>query len=149
MLEHVPRREYGRYFRVIASAFTPRGIGLVHAIGYHAPRNAHDPFIQKHIFPASGQPKLSEIARHLERNRLAILGVENIVRHYGYTAMRWLERFRQNQDRLDPVKYDLRFRRMWEYYLSCGIAAAFVSDAAVYQVLFTNDPMLEIPLARV
>jgi hypothetical protein len=38
---------------------------------------------------------------------------------------------------------------MWEYYLSCGIAASAVSDAAVYQVLFTNDPTIDLPLARV
>ena len=48
-----------------------------------------------------------------------------------------------------PHKYDTRFRRMWEYYLSCGIAAAAVSDSAVYQILFTNDATLELPLARV
>ena len=78
-----------------------------------------------------------------------ILDVENIVRHYGYTVRRWLERFHQNAGCLDPVKYDARFRRMWEYYLSCGIAAAAVSDAAVYQVLFTNDSSIDMPLARV
>ena len=98
---------------------------------------------------ASNQPRLSEIAGGLERNRLPILDVENIVRHYGYTVSRWLERFQENAARLDGSKYDARFKRMWEYYLSCGIAAAAVSDAAVYQVLFTNDPTIDLPLARV
>jgi cyclopropane-fatty-acyl-phospholipid synthase len=77
------------------------------------------------------------------------LDVENIVRHYGHTVTRWLERFQENVGHLDPAKYDARFKRMWEYYLSCGIAAAAVSDAAVYQVLFTNDPTIDLPLARV
>ena len=44
-------------------------------------------------FPGSNQPRLSEIARHLEANRLLTLDVENIVRHYGFTVSRWLERF--------------------------------------------------------
>jgi cyclopropane-fatty-acyl-phospholipid synthase len=70
-------------------------------------------------------------------------------RHYGFTVARWLERFRANGGSLDFVKYDARFRRMWEYYLSCGIAAAAVADSAVYQILFTNDATLELPLARV
>jgi len=121
----------------------------VHAIGCNAPSNDHDPFIQTYIFPGSNQPRLSEIAGGLERNRLPILDVENIVRHYGYTVSRWLERFQENAARLDGSKYDARFKRMWEYYLSCGIAAAAVSDAAVYQVLFTNDPTIDLPLARV
>ena len=45
--------------------------------------------------------------------------------------------------------YDDRFVRMWEYYLGCGIAAAFASDSALFQVLFTNDLAAEIPLCRV
>jgi cyclopropane-fatty-acyl-phospholipid synthase len=149
MLEHVPRRLHGRYFECIARCLGPGGVGLVHAIGCNAPHNDHDPFIQTYIFPGSNQPRLSEIAAGLERNRLLILDVENIVRHYGYTVSRWLECFRQNAAYLDPVKYDARFKRMWEYYLSCGIAASAVSDAAVYQVLFTNDPTIDLPLARV
>ncbi|HXW06831.1 MAG TPA: class I SAM-dependent methyltransferase [Vicinamibacterales bacterium] len=149
MLEHVAPRDHGRYFRTIAARLAPGGLGLVHAIGCNAPRNVHDPFTQTYIFPGSHQPRLSQIAARLEANRLAVLDVENIVRHYGCTVARWLERFRENAGRLDPVKYDGRFRRMWEYYLSCGIAAAAVSDSAVYQVLFTNDCTLELPLARV
>lgn len=149
MLEHVPPRRYAAYFRAVAERLGPRGIGLVHSIGCSAPRNVHDPFIQTYVFPDSHQPKLSDIARHLEANRLAILDVENIVRHYGYTVAQWLKRFQANQAMLDPVKYDTRFRRMWEYYLSCGIAAASASDSAVYQVLFTNDCTLDLPLARV
>jgi cyclopropane-fatty-acyl-phospholipid synthase len=149
MLEHVPPRDYDRYFRTIAARLAPGGIGLVHAIGCNAPRNVHDPFTQTYIFPGSHQPRLSDIVSRLEANRLPILDVENIVRHYGYTTRRWMERFRENAERLDPVKYDGRFRRMWEYYLSCGIAASAVSDAAVYQVLFTNDCTLDLPLARV
>jgi cyclopropane-fatty-acyl-phospholipid synthase len=109
----------------------------------------HDPFFQKYIFPNSNQPKLSEITDGLERHRLAILDVENMIRHYGFTVMRWLERFQRNRGKLHPERYDDRFVRMWEYYLGCGIAAAFASDAALYQVLFTNDLSVEIPLHRV
>jgi cyclopropane-fatty-acyl-phospholipid synthase len=149
MLEHVPPRRYAAYFGAIAKHLEPRGLGLVHAIGCNAPRNVHDPFTQAYVFPDSHQPRLSDIARHLETNRLPILDVENIVRHYGYTVAHWLRRFQANQATLDPVKYDARFRRMWEYYLSCGIAAAAASESAVYQVLFTNDCTLDLPLARV
>jgi hypothetical protein len=30
-----------------------------------------------------------------------------------YTALRWLERFQDNQDGLDAARYDRIFRRMW------------------------------------
>ena len=149
MMEHVPRREYGRYFRKIARVLRRGGLGLVHTLGANAPKNVHDPFFQKYIFPNSNQPKLSEITAGLEKERLAILDVENMIRHYGYTVMRWQEAFQRNQRRLDSQRYDDRFVRMWEYYLGCGIAAAFASDSALFQVLFTNDLAAEIPLCRV
>ncbi len=149
MLEHVPRGEYDTYFHVIARALHPRGMGLVHAIGCSQARNEHDPFIQKYIFPDSNQPRLSEITDRLEHRGLAILDVENIVRHYAYTVLGWLKRFQENRSTLDTTRYDAVFQRMWEYYLSCGIAAARASDAAVYQVLFQNDRAADIPLVRV
>jgi cyclopropane-fatty-acyl-phospholipid synthase len=148
MLEHVPRRRYGAYFRAIACSLVPDGLGLVHAIGCNAARNRHDPFIQRYVFPGSNQPRLSEIARGLERAGLAALDVENIAEHYAYTILGWLERFRANREHL-ARRYDETFLRMWEYYLHCGIAAGFASDGAVYQTLFAADPSVRPPLARV
>jgi cyclopropane-fatty-acyl-phospholipid synthase len=149
MMEHVPSSEYDTYFRKIAEALKPGGIGLVHTIGCASSVNEHDPFIQKYIFPGSNQPRLSEIARCMEKRGLAILDVENIIRHYSHTVLSWLARFQENHSALDSKRYDAAFRRMWEYYLSCAIAAARASDAAVYQVLFHNERAAEIPLRRV
>jgi cyclopropane-fatty-acyl-phospholipid synthase len=149
MMEHVPRAEYDRYISTVARALTNNGVGLVHTLGANAAKNRHDPFFQKYIFPNSNQPRLSEITGKLEKHGLAILDVENMIRHYGYTVKRWQERFQQNRDKLDPAKYDDRFVRMWEYYLGCGVAAALASDSALYQVLFTKDYTAPIPLHRV
>ena len=149
MLEHVPHTAYKSYFKLIADCLHPDGLGLVHCIGANSYVNEHDPFIQKYIFPGSNQPRLSEMARECERNRLPILDVENIVRHYGFTVERWLENFHANFHTLPQDKYDARFKRMWEYYFRCGIAGARASDAAVYQVLFAKDYAMDLPLARV
>jgi len=149
MLEHLPRKEYGRYFERISAALGRDGVGLVHVIGCTARRNVHDPFIQKYVFPGSGQVRLSEMAVQCERQGLAIRDVENLCRHYGWTAKRWLERFRANAKGLDPGRYDERFRRMWEYYLHCSIAAGFASDSALFQVLFMKDHSGPMPLQRI
>jgi cyclopropane-fatty-acyl-phospholipid synthase len=149
MMEHVPRREYRAYFDVIKSVLVPGGMGLVHAIGCNGPRNHHDPFIQKYVFPGSGQPKLSEMADELEQHRLAILDVENIGRHYEPTLRGWLKNFRVGTPKLAAAGYDATFLRMWEYYLACSIALAAVSNtSAVYHVLFTNG-VAPLPLYRV
>jgi cyclopropane-fatty-acyl-phospholipid synthase len=122
---------------------------LVHTIGCNGPSNEHDPFIQKYIFPDSNQPRLSEISVHAERAGLVLWDVENMIRHYGFTARHWLARFRANRHALDASKYDARFKRMWEYYLACAWAATQASDGALYQVLFTNDRAAPMPLHRV
>ena len=76
---------------VIARTVNPGGIGLVHTIGCSEARNEHDLFIQKYIFRVLNQPRLSEIAASMERQGLAILDVENIVRDYSYTVLGWLK----------------------------------------------------------
>ncbi|MGI9333777.1 MAG: class I SAM-dependent methyltransferase, partial [Gammaproteobacteria bacterium] len=121
----------------------------VHAIGTNAAKNEHDPFTQKYIFPGSTTPKLSVLAKHIEARNMAIVDVENVVRHYALTVRRWLEAFRANATTLDVERYDERFRRMWEYYLSCGIAVALAGDLAVYQVLFTKDYYADLAYRRI
>jgi cyclopropane-fatty-acyl-phospholipid synthase len=148
MLEHVPRRDYGDYFRCIAGHLKPDGLGLVHTIGCNGAHNRHDPFIQKYIFPNSNQPRLSEIAGGLERSGLAILDVENIAIHYAHTARHWLARFRAARARLSQ-RYDEPLLRMWEYFFHCAIAASYASDSAVYQTLFSADRTARLPLKRV
>jgi cyclopropane-fatty-acyl-phospholipid synthase len=149
MFEHVPRNEYRQYFKKVADVLEPDGMGLIQTIGFGGRKYRRDPFIQQYLFPGSRQPRLSELSRCLERNGLMILDVENLVRHYALTARRWRENFHINQGRLDPERYDDRFRRMWDYYLTCGIAAATASDSAVYQVLFARDYTTPIPLQRI
>lgn len=149
MLEHVPPREVPAYFRKIKSVLLPQGWALVQAIGLNAAKNQHDPFIQKYIFPGSDTPRLSVLARNIEANDLAIIDVENIARHYAVTCRRWLESFRRNRDALEPSRYDASFKRMWEYYLCCGVAVAVAGNLSVYQVLFTNDYHSAYPFQRV
>ncbi len=78
-----------------------------------------------------------------------VLDVENMVRHYAATLKKWRDRFRENYHTLDQEKYNEPFRRMWEYYLGCGIAATLVADPALYQVLVTPDRAAHIPYQRV
>lgn len=149
MMEHLTRPDYKTYAQNISGALNENGIGLIHTIGCNTSKNHHDPFIQKYVFPGSGQPKLSEISRYLENEKLAILDVENIVRHYAHTGLEWFNRFKLNQSTLDSNKYDDRFCRMWEYYLSCVVAGGAASDSAVYHVLFGKSARTDFPLKRI
>jgi len=148
MMEHVPRSEYETYFREIARALTPGGIGLVHTIGCTAAVNRHDPFIQKYISRLEPTPTIRDNRVHGE-TWFGGIGCGEHRSPLLLHLLGWLARFQQKRSTLDPNRYDAVFQRMWEYYLSCGIAAAGASDAAVYQVLFHNDRSGDIPLKRV
>lgn len=149
MMEHLRNDEYPVCVDRVAECLTPRGRGLFHFIGSNGPENPSDPFVQKYLFPGAHWPCLSVLVRELERNRLAILDVENLVRHYTITLRKWLERFRETYDTLDHEKYDESFRRMWEYYLGAAAAASLVSHVGLFQILFTADPSAPMPYQRV
>ena len=149
MMEHLTDAEYPVVVETIARSLTPQGRGLIHFIGYGGPKNHSDPFTQKYIFPGAQWPKLSQLSHELERNALGILDVENLVRHYALTLSAWLDKFRHAYPSLDQKRYDGSFKRMWEYYLACGIASALYSQAALYQILFHKDYAETIPYQRV
>ncbi|HUA03954.1 MAG TPA: class I SAM-dependent methyltransferase [Solirubrobacteraceae bacterium] len=150
LLEHLSPSEYGEFFRKVAASLKPGSLGLVHAIGTSRPgRSRHDAFIQKYVFPSSHQIRLPALITAMEKSGFALLDVENMIRHYAVTALRWLERFRAEGHSLDPARYDETFHRMWEYWLAAGVAAARASDGALYQVLFHNDRAAPIPFVRV
>lgn len=149
MFEHVLSRDHADYFATFKRLMGTGAFGLLHAIGCITPRNRPDPFIQKYIFPGSAQTPLSTLVRRFERAELAILDVENVVRHYHHTTRRWLEAYRNNRPRLARARYDERFQRMWELYLAAGVAATMYSDGSVWQVVVTNDYRRPLPLHRI
>jgi cyclopropane-fatty-acyl-phospholipid synthase len=149
MFEHLKLSDYPVFFGNIKKVLTEDGMGLVHCIGCATEDNPRDAFTQKYIFPGSRTPTLSEMASHIEHCDMPIHDVENIVRHYAPTARRWLENFQRNYPKLDHKKYDERFKRLWEYFLSCSAAAATASTGSLWQVLFANSHKIDIPFQRV
>jgi cyclopropane-fatty-acyl-phospholipid synthase len=149
MLEHFQVREYPRIVAHVRELLVPDGLALFHFMGCGYERNTRDPFTQKYLFPGSNQPTLGQIAVACERAELAVLDVENLIRHYAITARRWLERFLAARPGLDARRYDARFQRMWEYYLSLGVAASSATDGALYQVLVQNGYAAPRPFQRV
>lgn len=150
MLEHVPRNEYKTYFKLIEKMLTPTGAALIHAVGCNTKKNIHDPFTQKYIFPNSNQPRLSEITKYIEKNEMAIIDVENIIRHYRPTSHFWLKNFLKHKEEIrKKANYSKEFLRCWEYYLNCCVSAARYSDSAVYQVLLHKSHLKHINYERI
>jgi cyclopropane-fatty-acyl-phospholipid synthase len=149
MFEHLYPHEHAAYFSRINMLLGPDGIGLLHFMGCTTDKNDPDPFVQTYIYPGSTHPQLSLALKGLERNKLAVLDVENIARHYHPTAQYWNDRFHAAKHRLDPAQYDARFIRMFEYLMAVYMAGCTALVSGVFQVLYTKNFRKNLPWHRV
>jgi cyclopropane-fatty-acyl-phospholipid synthase len=149
MYEHLYHHEHPAMFRRINEMLRDDGMGLVHFMGCTSDKNDPDPFTQKYIFPGSTHPPLSTAVVQLEKQKLAVLDVENIGRHYRPTAQYWYDNFQANKHKLDGAKYDARFVRMYEYLMAIYVAGTTSLVSGLFQVLFTKNFRKNLPTYRV
>jgi cyclopropane-fatty-acyl-phospholipid synthase len=141
-LEHAGRDGIPDLIQAHARSLKPGGLGLIHFIG-HVGHFETDYFIRKYIFPGGWIPSLADVIVEMERAGLEVLDVENLRRHYALTLDVWAERFDRHWEairRLDPQKFDERFRRIWRTYLY-GCAEMFRSAAGhthLFQIVFSK-----------
>jgi cyclopropane-fatty-acyl-phospholipid synthase len=153
MLEHVGLAHYGRFFGMVRRCLAPDGVALIHTIGRSDGPGHTARWLQKYIFPGGYSPALSELAPHFERAGLILTDLEVLRLHYARTIRLWRERFGRNRDVIASI-YDMRFCRMFEFYL-CAVELAFRHQGHVNFQLqfsravaipdFTRDYMLAAP----
>ncbi len=86
-------------------------------------------FIQKHIFPGGFLPSITEIANRTQKHTdLVINGIQDIGLDYALTLQHWRQRFLLSWQRIKPLGYDEKFKRLWLYYL-CYCEGAFLERA--------------------
>jgi len=115
MFEHVGRKNYDRFFRVVRGCLKDDGLLLLHTIGGLRSVNRTDPWIERYIFPDSMLPSTAQISRAVE-GKFVIEDWHNFGPDYDPTLMCWAENFEEHWPELKH-RYDERFFRMWRYYL--------------------------------
>ena len=138
MFEHVGRKFYKKFFSQVNKLLKNDGIALIHTIGsVNPPRDPH-PWITKYIFPGGYTPSMSEVTGPIEKSGLAVSDVEVLRMHYSYTLRHWKQNFLNNREKV-LEKFDEKFFRMWEFYLtSCEMAFKW-GDQVVYQLQLIKD----------
>ena len=151
-LEHAGRDGLADLIQAHARSLKPGGLGLIHFIG-HVGHFETDYFIRKYIFPGGWIPSLADAIVEMERAGLEVLDVENLRRHYALTLDVWAERFDRHWEairRLDPQKFDERFRRIWRTYLY-GCAEMFRAPNGrthLFQIVFSKGITTSYPMTR-
>jgi cyclopropane-fatty-acyl-phospholipid synthase len=147
MFEHVGLAHYDEFFSKCQELLKPDGVMLLHTIGkLGAGNSAPDPFTDKYIFPGYYLPSLSEMSAATQRIRLITSDVEILRLHYAYTLREWLRRFTAAREKMVKL-YDERFFRMWEFYLSGGIALFESGSGCNFQVQYIRERSA-VPITR-
>jgi cyclopropane-fatty-acyl-phospholipid synthase len=133
MFEHVGKRNYRTYMKVMHNCLRPQGRFLLHCIGSPHSMNHTDPWIEKYIFPNSMIPSQRQITRAID-GLFQIVGWQSIGQHYERTLLAWKQNFENNLHQL-PRYQSERFLRMWRYYLGASAAAFRARKLDVWQVL--------------
>jgi cyclopropane-fatty-acyl-phospholipid synthase len=133
MFEHVGVGFYDRFFRRAAEILKDDGVFLLHTIGRSGSPSVTNPWIAKYIFPGGYIPALSEVLPAIQRARLVATDVEILQLHYAETLKAWRDRFLAHREDVERL-YDLRFVRMWEFYLASSEMAFRESDMVVFQI---------------
>lgn len=119
MFEHVGPKNYVAYFDTVGQLMEDQGLFLLHSIGIDTSSPGMDPWINKYIFPNGKLPSAKQLSSTLE-GRFLIEDWHNFGPDYDRTLMAWWKNFDSTWPQLE-AKYDLRFYRMWKYYLmSCA-----------------------------
>lgn len=119
MFEHVGHKNYQVFMEVANRCLKDDGLFLLHTIGKNANHSVSDPWLDKYIFPNGELPTFNQLGEAFEHHFI-VEDFHNFGSDYDKTLLAWYDNFikawPQFSDRLD-----IRFYRMWRYYLlSCA-----------------------------
>jgi len=123
MIEAVGKEYLPSYFETIQRSLKPGAKAVIQAITIPDERyadysNSCD-WIQKHIFPGGHLPSIGAIRKCVNRaGDMAVQSAEGFGKDYAETLARWAKAFNRNWRKIEPLGFDERFNRKWNYYLS-------------------------------
>ncbi len=133
MFEAVGEEHWPTYFQVVRERLTPGGSAGLQIITiddarFDEYRSTAD-FIQLYIFPGGMLPSPSALRSAVTKQGLGFETVNTFAKSYAETLRRWREGFDARWPSIQPLGFDERFKRMWDYYLaSCegGFRAGYI-----------------------
>lgn len=143
MFEAVGERYWDAYFSTLAKCLTPMGRAVIQTIVIRDPlferyRRGTD-FIQRYIFPGGMLPSANVFESCAHRHGLRVIDRFHFGQDYGRTLAEWLKRFDAQRSAIDALGFDVRFQRMWRFYLAYCEAGFAEGDVDVIQFTLAPD----------
>ena len=122
MFEAVGQAYWPTYFNAVSSLLKSGGRAALQAItiddeAFDEYRREPD-FIQRYIFPGGMLPSMPRLERPVADAGLKLVDEAGFGPHYARTLAEWRDRFQDAWPQLATGRFDIRFKRMWELYLS-------------------------------
>jgi cyclopropane-fatty-acyl-phospholipid synthase len=121
MLEAVGEAYWPVFFSKLKEKLRPQGVAVLQVItiknDYFAFYRRHPDYIQKYVFPGGMLPTPEIIGRETAQAGLRLDHSELFGDSYAKTIAEWSRRFQKAWPTIEALGFDLRFKRMWEYYL--------------------------------
>lgn len=138
MFEAVGEKYWPSYFDAVRDRLKPGATATIQVITipdtlFPTYRKTVD-FIQKYIFPGGMLPSPEALRREIERADLAYVGSLEFGESYSETLRRWRGAFDRAWPTIEPLGFDPRFKRMWDFYLTSCAAAFRTGTTDVAQV---------------
>ncbi len=142
MFEAVGERYWPAFFKMMAERLQPGGRAGIQVITiqdrmFPAYRRTPD-FIQRHVFPGGMLPPPGALADLGRRVGLPISFERVFGLDYAQTLAEWRERFRSAWPAIEPLGFDERFKRLWEFYLHYCEAGFRAGNIDVRQIVFAD-----------
>jgi cyclopropane-fatty-acyl-phospholipid synthase len=138
MFEAVGEEYWPTYFGKVRDVLAPGGRAGLQIITiddqlFEGYRRRAD-FIQKYIFPGGVLPSIERLKQETARADLGWNKLERFGQDYADTLAEWGRRFRAAWPEIQPMGFDERFRRLWQFYLSYCEAGFRIGRTDVIQL---------------
>ncbi|WP_404399295.1 cyclopropane-fatty-acyl-phospholipid synthase family protein [Idiomarina seosinensis] len=144
MIEAVGKQYLPTFFSTCNERLKPGGKMALQAITiadqrYNSYARSVD-FIQKHIFPGGFLPSLTLMQKLFKTcTHMVVRDIHDMGKSYAETLRRWQQSFNLKFGELEPLGYDERFSRLWNYYLSYCQGGFLEETVSVVQLTATKS----------
>ncbi|CAN7265060.1 class I SAM-dependent methyltransferase [Rhizobium sp. LjRoot258] len=143
MFEAVGEKYWPAYFSKLRQCLKPGGKAGLQIITIRpeafAQYRTNPDFIQRYVFPGGMLPTRDHLAELGRKVNLSLVRDFGFGLDYARTLAEWRERFWSVWERVGPLGFDERFKRLWEFYLFYCEAGFRARNIDVRQVVFARS----------
>ena len=132
MFEAVGKKYWETFLNTVKNSLSPNGLASLQIITINNHKvseyQSNPDFIQQYIFPGGFLPSKNQLEKITNQIGLSLTELQNFKNSYAKTLQIWNNKFQIAWPNIAAQGFSLRFKKMWEYYLSY-CEAGFISGS--------------------